>query len=277
MVPWNSLYHKKTGGEQERRYKKRCWRQALSFLSDNPRHHHYKEKEDARDCSHKSRNIFVDSELRSTLWQQIKKHLMKLRNWKKMVLTWTFCNWLNVATFQLWDQMMEWWPTVSPFSNVHWRLLLIELHLKSNPFILEIHALKWHQTIKKAEAAAFCTFWFLILYFIFVRVSASKQKQWVLVLQLSFSLQNIMILNLERAPFKTSRHVLATSSSSVSVCVLTRRRRSAAGAATDWLWRRRKPSCNDETENYFPCQAFIQRASREKKGFGDCGKLDDWL
>ena len=56
MVPWNSLYHKKT---ERRRYKKRCWRQALSFLSDNPRHHHYKEKEDARDCSHKSRNIFV--------------------------------------------------------------------------------------------------------------------------------------------------------------------------------------------------------------------------
>ena len=43
----------------KRRCKKRCWRQALSFLSDNPRHHHYKEKEDARDCSHKSRNIFV--------------------------------------------------------------------------------------------------------------------------------------------------------------------------------------------------------------------------
>ena len=27
----------------KRRCKKRCWRQALSFLSDNPRHHHYKE------------------------------------------------------------------------------------------------------------------------------------------------------------------------------------------------------------------------------------------
>ena len=51
--------YKLSSEPERRRYKKRCWRQALSFLSDNPRHHHYKEKEDARDCSHKSGNIFV--------------------------------------------------------------------------------------------------------------------------------------------------------------------------------------------------------------------------
>ena len=56
---WEIVWYREIPCSTKRRCKKRCWRQALSFLSDNPRHHHYKEKEDARDCSNKSRNIFV--------------------------------------------------------------------------------------------------------------------------------------------------------------------------------------------------------------------------